>query len=182
MHKKFQHGFSLIELLVVVAIVALLAAAGILAYSKYLDGARVDTVNNSVKSIGLALDNDLVAISNNLSGKSDLLKGLNPATPDQPTCQEAAKTIVTNLLVSTQNTFNKSNLSAYYGNDVRDDLPKSKYQGAVLISCTDPNALLKNTSSYRIYECGCTTSDCNWDFGVGFESPGNCPYPNIASY
>lgn len=182
MHKKFQYGFSLIELLVVVAIVALLAAAGILAYSKYLDGARVDTVNNSVKSIGLALDNDLVAISNNLNGKSDLLKNLNPATPDQPTCQEAAKAVVSNLLVTSQNTFDTSKPSAYYGNEVRNQLPDSKFKGAILISCTDPSALIKDTSSFRLYECGCTNDSCNWDFGVGFETPDNCPYPNAASY
>jgi prepilin-type N-terminal cleavage/methylation domain-containing protein len=180
--KKIQKGFSLIELLVVVAIISVLAAAGIVAYIKYLESTKVDTVNNSVKSIGLALDNDLVAISNNLKGSSDLFRGFNPANPDAPTCQEAAKIIVSNLLTTTKNPFNPSLPSAYYGNEVRNDVPAAKFKGAVLVSCTDPNAALKNTSTYRLYQCGCSTDDCNWDFGVGFDNPNFCPYPNIAPY
>ena len=47
-------GFSLIELLVVVAIIGVLSALGTLTYSGYVDGAKKNSAENTVQQIALA--------------------------------------------------------------------------------------------------------------------------------
>ncbi|MFM1931435.1 MAG: hypothetical protein RL226_738 [Bacteroidota bacterium] len=54
--KKTRHlaGFTIIELLIVVAIVGILAAVGIPMYNGYIQDAKISTAKNSLQSIYLA--------------------------------------------------------------------------------------------------------------------------------
>lgn len=56
MKKKFQHGFSLIELMIVVVIIGILAAVAIPAYQDYVAKSKWGAANSEISSIKNTFD------------------------------------------------------------------------------------------------------------------------------
>lgn len=65
-------GFSLIELLVVVAIIGILAAVGIVGYQGYIDASKKETALAYGNTVACAIEQDLLSLANGLSSTTEL--------------------------------------------------------------------------------------------------------------
>lgn len=173
-----KRGFSLVELLVVVAIIGALAGAGIIGYQAYLDGVDTDVANTNGEQLNRAMSVDLVAINASLAARSDLFEG--SGLDGTNTCFDYAE----QMAIAAQNTFGdsayqsstpKDELIAVHGTQLTDnpDNPNHRpFRNQIVVYCTIPSAL-PNDDNFVIRTCVCDDPDvgdrCSWTAG--------CPRP-----
>lgn len=150
---KSKMGFSLIELLVVVAIIGILAAVGVVGYNGYIEATKDEAALSNGDSVARAFNQDYIALRNSLGGPSQIATNVS----DETQCLSYLKTATEQLNAMWKNAHSSSNA---YAVNLHKDIDNPTVAVSVLqpgqlgLQCANPSVSVKS-SDFFVHRCTC---------------------------
>ena len=137
-----KSGFSLIELLVVVAIIGILAAVGLTGYQVYINQTRDATTKDAFEFLERTLTQDILSLENDIAARSDFAVGLD----QESNCMTLRDNYIEDINAKFDNAFDKNkgrvcdgNHFATHINETTSGTTVSLTRGQTMVYCSGDN-------------------------------------------